>query len=187
MTPDGPDDDARAFQEAVRGARPLDEGHGRRVPVDPARPGPAPGRARAAPTASPVASEAASGAFDVRTAGETIAGRANGVDARVLRQLKAGKVQVDATLDLHGRPRAAALPALERFVHVARDAGKRCVLVIHGRGAHSSEEGPVLKPLVWRWLEASPAAAAAVLAFASARPAQGGDGATLLLLRKPGR
>jgi DNA-nicking Smr family endonuclease len=45
----------------------------------------------------------------------------------------------------------------------------------------------VLKPLVWRWLRGSRLAAAAVLAFASAGAAQGGDGATVLLLRKPGR
>jgi DNA-nicking Smr family endonuclease len=45
----------------------------------------------------------------------------------------------------------------------------------------------VLKPLVWRWLAASPQAAAAVLAFISARPGEGGDGATRVLLRKPSR
>ena len=61
------------------------------------------------------------------------------------------------------------------------------MLVIHGRGAHSLEAGPVLKPLVWRWLAASATSAAAVLAFASARPAEGGDGATRVLLRKPAR
>jgi DNA-nicking Smr family endonuclease len=94
---------------------------------------------------------------------------------------------VEARLDLHGRSRDEAVAALERFLELAREGGKRCVLVIHGRGAHSSDDAPVLKPLVWRWLAASSIAAASVLAFASARPAEGGDGATRVLLRKPAR
>jgi DNA-nicking Smr family endonuclease len=104
-----------------------------------------------------------------------------------VRRLRAGDPGVEARLDLHGHGREAALTALERFVEAARADGRRALLIIHGRGAHSSNDGPVLKPLVWRWLASSRAAAAAVLAFASAGPAHGGDGATLILLRKPAR
>jgi DNA-nicking Smr family endonuclease len=45
----------------------------------------------------------------------------------------------------------------------------------------------VLRPAVWEWLTTSPAARAAVMALASARPEHGGDGATAVLLRKPRR
>jgi DNA-nicking Smr family endonuclease len=187
VTKRGGEDDARAFEEAMRGARPLPAEARRKhaLPSPPAR-GPAPRAAHARAATSidvetPFEPSAAGGAFRIETRGEA---RGSGVDARAFRALKAGDTAVEARLDLHGLPRERALAALERFVAGASAEGRRAVLVIHGRGAHSDDARPVLKPLVWRWLAASPAAAAAVLAFTSARPAQGGDGATLLLLRR---
>jgi DNA-nicking Smr family endonuclease len=186
---DGADDDARAFAEAMRGAKPLEPDGRGRVPGRPAPArGGAPRRVGGAPADVDLERPlGAGGAFAIETTGESIAARAPGVDARRLRRLKAGEPGAEARLDLHGRAREEALRALERFIAAARDDGKRCVLVIHGRGAHSEGDAPVLKPLVWRWLADAPASAAAVLAFASARPAEGGDGATRVLLRKPER
>jgi DNA-nicking Smr family endonuclease len=180
------DDEARAFDEAVRGARPLPpEGRGRRVPAGPTNPTAPPRSARREREELARGEAPESGAFTVETAGETISGRAGGVDAQKLRELRTGRTRAEASLDLHGETREAALAMLERFVQEARAAGRRRVLVIHGRGAHSDAGGSVLKPLVWRWLRASHLAASAVLAFTSAGPAQGGDGVTVLLLRKP--
>jgi DNA-nicking Smr family endonuclease len=196
----GGDDDEAAFAEAMRGAKPLaatGEDRGRVPLAPPPKHGPPP-RSAGGPRAS-AGAEAAdaflgtpealtdSDTFEIATMGDAIEARASGVDAKLLRKLKAGDPRAEARLDLHGRSRAEALAALERFVAAAREQGRRCVLVIHGRGAHSSDDAPVLKPLVWRWLAASPQAAASVLAFVSARPGEGGDGATRVLLRKPGR
>lgn len=187
------DDDALAFAEAMRGAKPLPAAVRAPLPAAPrpraAPPGPGRLAARSRPEAyeAPLEGLTQSSAFAVETTGGSIEGRGRGVDVKLLRRLKAGEVTVEARLDLHGHARADALDALERFFERARAEGKRCLLVIHGRGAHSQDDAPVLKPLVWRWLAASPASAFAVLAFASARPGQGGDGATLVLLRKPGR
>jgi DNA-nicking Smr family endonuclease len=185
-------DDADAFAEAMRGAKPLASDERGRVAVRPAPKGPPPRHTPGAaprPDAfdGPAETLGDSATFEVTTLGETIEARGVGVDIKLLRRLKAGEPRVEARLDLHGRSREEALGALERFLELARGDGKRCVLVIHGRGAHSHDDAPVLKPLVWRWLATAPAAAAAVLAFASARPAEGGDGATRLLLRRPGR
>jgi DNA-nicking Smr family endonuclease len=181
-------DDARAFDEAMRGARPLPpEGHGRRVPVGPAHTEAPPRSARREREELARGEAPDNGAFAVEAVGETISGRAGGVDAQKVRELRSGRARVQATLDLHGEERDAALAALERFVDRSRAGGRRCVLVVHGRGAHSSEGSSVLKPLVWRWIRSSRLAASAILAFASAGAAQGGDGATVLLLRKPGR
>jgi DNA-nicking Smr family endonuclease len=197
----GDDDDAHAFAEAMRGAKPLaaaGEDRGR-IPLAPEPKHGPPPRTAGGPRA-PAGAEAAdaflvgpadaltdSDTFEIATVGEAIEARARGVDVKLLRRLKAGDPRAEARLDLHGRSRAEALAALERFVAGAREQGRRCVLVIHGRGAHSSDDAPVIKPLVWRWLAASAQAAAAVLAFASARPGEGGDGATRVLLRKPSR
>jgi DNA-nicking Smr family endonuclease len=57
--------------------------------------------------------------------------------------------------------------------------------VIHGRGQHSAAE-PVLKRQLPDWLTAPPLAAH-VLAFSPAPTRLGGAGATLVLLRRPGR
>jgi DNA-nicking Smr family endonuclease len=176
----GDDDDDRAFAEAMRGAMPLDPAERRRraQPVPPSSTAAAstrPGR--------PVAGDE-TGAFRVASSGESIAGRAAGIDARLLRRLRAGDYPIEATLDLHGRRAAAVGGALERLVAAAQAQGRRCVLVVHGRGQRSPAGEPVLKPAVWQWLTSSPAARAAVMAFCSARPEQGGSGATLLLLRR---
>jgi DNA-nicking Smr family endonuclease len=189
MTKDPGDDDAQAFEEAMRDARPLARGHAR----VPARPAPATGAPRAARERSESAKllaaegELESAAFALTHEGERIEGRAPGVDARTVRRLKSGEPRVEARLDLHGRAREAALDELERFVRSSRASGRRALLIIHGRGANTPDGRAVLKPLVWRWLSSSRAAGAAVLAFVSAPPAQGGDGATLVLLRKPDR
>jgi DNA-nicking Smr family endonuclease len=179
--------DARAFEEAMRGARPLAPDGARRVPPGPAHAAAPPRDARREREELARGEAHDSGAFTVETMGERISGRAAGVDARHLRDLRSGRLRIEATLDLHGEARDAALAALERFVETARSGGRRCVLIVHGRGAHSADGGSVLKPLVWRWLAGARLAASSVLAFSSAGPAQGGDGATALLLRKPGR
>jgi len=167
----GPDDgdDAEAFAEATRDAKPLAAGPKARVPLGPTARGGAPRAPRTAPV-------------------EAREAPARGGDAKLARALAAGEPRVEARLDLHGRPRREAEDALARFVSAARGRGARCLLVIHGRGAHSEADAPVLRPLVRRWLaERSKAAADAVLAFAPAPAAEGGEGATRVLLRKPAR
>ena len=108
---------------------------------------------------------------------------ASGIDRRVLKRLRAGQFPVEAELDLHGRSRERAREDLLRFVARVRDEGKRCVLVIHGRGLGSGPEGAVLPAMVRETLAEGPLRRH-VLAFTSAPPAMGGDGALLVLLRR---
>lgn len=123
------------------------------------------------------------GQFDIADTGEYVEGLAEGIDRRLLRQLKRGDYAIQAHLDLHGLTAEEARPEVERFVDGARAAGKRCVLVIHGRG-HGSKDGiPVLKERMKVWLQRG-RLSKAVLAFCTARPADGGAGAVYLLLRK---
>jgi DNA-nicking Smr family endonuclease len=76
-----------------------------------------------------------------------------------------------------------AKEALVRFVFDARSRGKRCVLIVHGRGLHSKDQIPVLKASLQTWLSHGKLAER-VLAFTSARPHDGGAGAVYVLLRK---
>ncbi len=84
-------------------------------------------------------------------------------------------------IDLHRRRADEALQYLAMMLEMHRRRGTREVLVVHGRGLHSSGGAPVLGPLVRRWLGEHPELAA------SHRPAPrdwGGEGAVVVVLRR---
>jgi DNA-nicking Smr family endonuclease len=124
--------------------------------------------------------------FDLSDSDEYVEGRVAGLDPDVVRKLRRGEYAVQGHVDLHGMTREQAKGAVEAFLRRARGAGKRCVLVVHGRGLHSKDQLPVLKDALRTWL-ATGRFARHVLAFASARPADGGAGAIYVLLRRAGR
>ena len=103
-----------------------------------------------------------------------------GIQNAVLRKLRKGQYRIGAEIDLHGMSAVVALEALTRFLRQAQNSSSRCVRVIHGKGHRSSNHGPVLKPLVCKWLSKRDE----VLAFSSARPMDGGTGALYVLLRR---
>jgi DNA-nicking Smr family endonuclease len=114
---------------------------------------------------------------------EYIEAAVRSLDPRVVRRLRHGHFAVEARLDLHGMTAAQARPEMDRFVLEAVRAGRRVVLVVHGRGLHSKDHLPVLKERLKAWLTRS-ALALHVLAFVSAIPSDGGVGALYVLLRK---
>ncbi len=124
--------------------------------------------------------------FDLADSDEFIEGRAAGIDAAVARKLRKGEYAVQGHIDLHGLTRGEAKQAVDRFLRTARAEGKRCVLLVHGRGMHSRDQVPVLKEALRTWL-ATARFARHVLAFATARPQDGGAGALYVLLRRAGR
>jgi len=121
--------------------------------------------------------------FDLADGDEFFEGRVAGIDANLVRKLRKGEFAVQGHVDLHGMTREEAKAALEAYVFQARHSGKRCVLVVHGRGLHSKDQVPVLKEAVKRWMSTA-RFAEHVLAFATARPHDGGAGAVYLLLRR---
>ena len=107
-------------------------------------------------------------------------GRAGGIDRRSAIRLRRGRLPIEATLDLHGLTQRAAFDRLCDFIAGAESAGKRCVLVITGKGLSS---GGVLRDQVPRWLNLAPNRAR-VLAFDYARQHHGGAGALYVLLKR---
>ena len=169
------EDDRRAFREAMNGVRPLPA----REPVATApRPRAVARFARAEdrevlresllPPADPA----------LLDTGEELTYRRPGVREDVLRRLRRGQFAVAAEIDLHGLGRHAAHEALRQFISEAATRSLGCVRVIHGKGRGSGPRGPVLKHVVNHWLRRMDD----VLAFASARPVDGGTGAVCVLL-----
>lgn len=115
---------------------------------------------------------------------EYMEGRAPGVTKELLRRLREGRIAYSRVLDLHGLTVAEAEVVFHRFLRECLFRGDRCVLVVHGRGL-SSPRGPVLKEKVRFWLERGPLRRH-ILAYASARPCDGGPGATYVLLTRKG-
>jgi len=70
---------------------------------------------------------------------------------------------------------------LQSFLQKARRCGHRCLLVVHGRGLHSLGKAPVLKQKLVQWLTRG-FLRKEIVAFCSARPHDGGVGATYVLL-----
>jgi DNA-nicking Smr family endonuclease len=172
------DDERSAVEQALAGVKPLAD-RDARVPLRRAKP--APGARATRKSDDPDEAEVAS-SFTIVTSGERVEGLAPGIDRAWLRRLRAGEMRPEERVDLHGLHAREAQRTVRRTLVAAYDAGKRCVLVVHGRGTHSPE-GPVLRAFLLRWLTES-RTAPLVMAFASARPADGGAGATYVLLRR---
>jgi DNA-nicking Smr family endonuclease len=169
------DDDLRAFREAMSGVRPLPA----REPAA-GSPKPRPEARFARADQREVLRESLLPPIDpaLLDTGEELAFRRPGVGADVLRRLRRGQFAVAAEIDLHGLGRHAAHEALRQFITEAVALGQGCVRVIHGKGRGSGQRGPVLKHVVNHWLRRMDD----VLAFASARPVDGGTGAAYVLL-----
>jgi len=169
------DDDRRAFREAMSGVRPLPPRE--RVPSRPA-PGAVARFARADAEQALRESLLPPGDPAVLDTGEELAFRRPWIREDVLRRLRRGEFALTAEADLHGLGRHAAHAALREFVAESVARGAACVRVIHGKGRGSGPSGPVLKHVVNHWLRRMED----VVAFASARPVDGGTGAVYVLL-----
>ena len=177
------DDDDASFAAAMADVRPLR----RESRVD----APAPAAARIRPVVDDDAEALAvlsdlvtgNGVFDISDSSEYVEGAVVGLDPRILKRLRNGEFAYQAILDLHGMTAAAARVEVERFIMGASAAGHRGVLIVHGRGRGSKDNVPVLKERLKSWL-ARGRIGRSILAFTSARPADGGAGALYVLLRR---
>jgi DNA-nicking Smr family endonuclease len=170
------DDDARLFREAIGPVRELTPAD---LPPPVARPAPHPHMFEADEAAVP--RELLDMAFDpaLLEIGEELSYLRDGYPPKLLKQLKRGQFSVQDDIDLHQMNTAAAQVTIIEFLAEARRAGLRCVRIVHGKGLRSRAAGPVLKGLTDRMLRRRDD----VIAFASARPMQGGTGAVIVLLK----
>jgi DNA-nicking Smr family endonuclease len=115
-------------------------------------------------------------------------GQAPGLDKSTHDKLRRGQLPIQGKLDLHGMDRARAHGALIRFLENAAAQGRRCVLVVTGKGGQREANGRpgergVLQSEVPRWLNEA-ALRPLILAFTPAQPRHGGAGALYVYLRR---
>ena len=110
-------------------------------------------------------------------------GTTTGLDKRNAKKLRKGQHTIEGQLDLHGMTQACAHVAINNFIEVSYIAGKRCVLIITGKGLKKDGAVGVLRLAVPRWLNEKPNRSR-VLAFFFATPKDGGEGALYVMLKR---
>lgn len=120
--------------------------------------------------------------FVVADTAEYVEGIGYNVNREVAKRLHKGEFSLQGHIDLHGLTVEHARQVFEHFLKESIAAGKRMVLIVHGRGL-SSPAAPILKSKVIEWLTTGPWRKW-LMAFTSARLCDGGTGATYVLLRK---
>jgi len=104
----------------------------------------------------------------------------NGVQQKILTQLKKGQYPYQTKIDLHGCTIHEAGIRLQNTLKNAAANQYRCILVVHGKGKGSLANKPAIKSHVNLWLRETDN----VLAFHSALPKHGGTGAVYVLLKR---
>ncbi|WP_240223244.1 DNA endonuclease SmrA [Rheinheimera hassiensis] len=104
----------------------------------------------------------------------------DGVQDGVYRNLRLGKYQLDATLNLLGKSLSDARRELFFFLEDCHKRGIRTLLIQHGMGRNSKPHPAILRSYVFKWLPQI----ATVLACNTAQKQHGGYSATYVLLQK---
>jgi DNA-nicking Smr family endonuclease len=116
------------------------------------------------------------------------------LDKKVVKNIRKGKIIIDARLDLHGMTQDRAEVALKNFVMRCFNQHKKCVLVITGKGTNSKADDDVfsskrggvgiLKSRFPDWIS-KPPLNSLVSGYSEAGQSHGGAGAYYLYLKKP--
>jgi len=120
--------------------------------------------------------------FDLTYTDEYVEGQTRGLSPSLMEHLRAGRVPYQDHLDLHGYTLSQAEAAVTRFILDSVALGRNCLLLVHGRGLGSQDGIPVLKRFLETFLVRG-LARKYILAFTTARPIDGGLGASYILLR----
>lgn len=112
-----------------------------------------------------------------------------GVDKATMRKFKHEGFKTEAVLDLHGFTENEAFEKVDCFIAKCYNEGKRCVVIITGKGQTIIENDDifttkgVLRRLVPQWLE-MPRIRAMILVYKHTSDKLGGSGALYILLKR---
>ncbi len=111
--------------------------------------------------------------------GEELLYLRQGQSPDVLSKLRRGFWVVQAQIDLHGLISDEAREYVAEFLGSCKKRNVRCVRIVHGKGLGSRNREPVLKHKLRNWLMQKDE----VIAYAQAKPEDGGSGAVIVLLK----
>ncbi|MDR0620941.1 MAG: Smr/MutS family protein [Deltaproteobacteria bacterium] len=120
--------------------------------------------------------------FDFSATDELMEAQAKGLSPEIMRRLKRGLIPFQDHLDVHGFSLPEATEAINAFIVRSVGLGRKCLLLIHGRGHRSPDGIPIIKGNLEQLLLRGPIKKH-ILAFTTARPIDGGSGASYILLR----
>lgn len=111
------------------------------------------------------------------------------LDGRTDARLRRGQMPIEARIDLHGNTQDEAHGRLNDFVLRAQSQGKRCVLVITGKGSsrrmteYGEERSGVLRQKLPLWLSMAPLRGLVLKCYPAVQR-DGGTGAWYLYLKR---
>ena len=111
--------------------------------------------------------------------GEELLYLRTGQSPDVLSKLRRGHWVIQAQIDLHGLISDEAREYVAGFLNHCKKSNIRCVRIVHGKGLGSRNREPVLKHKLRNWLMQKDE----VIAYAQAKPEDGGSGAVIVLLK----
>lgn len=172
-------EDQAAFQAAMAGVAALPAPNQVFHPAAPVSPWPRKNRENTDNTTAQLHDTLSDHEPDDYTGAEDLSYLRAGMPSQTLRKLRRGHWAVQAQLDLHGMNSDDARRSVSQFIAECRQFDIRCVRIVHGKGFGSVNGEPVLKRKLRNWLIQKED----VLAFCQARPADGGSGAAIVLLK----
>jgi DNA-nicking Smr family endonuclease len=111
--------------------------------------------------------------------GEELLYLRTGQSPDVMSKLRRGFWVVQAHIDLHGLISDEARMYVAEFLADCKKRNIRCVRIVHGKGLGSRNREPILKHKLRNWLMQKDE----VIAYAQAKPEDGGSGAVIVLLK----
>jgi DNA-nicking Smr family endonuclease len=112
-----------------------------------------------------------------------------GIDKATLRKFKKEEFAIEAVLDLHGLTEDEAFERVDNFIPQCYNQGKRCVVIVTGKGLSVHENDDIFTPKgilrkqVPQWLN-MPRLRGMILVYKHPTERLGGQGALYILLRR---
>jgi len=105
----------------------------------------------------------------------------SGIQNRLFKRLRQGKLLITEEVDLHGLSLKQAKQVLLEFIQLVYPMEGCCVCIVHGKNNRSQPgQAPIMKQHVNYWLQQHPR----VLAYHSAQPRHGGTGSVYAILKR---
>ncbi|MBR1600939.1 MAG: Smr/MutS family protein [Alphaproteobacteria bacterium] len=112
-----------------------------------------------------------------------------GIDKSTLKKFKQENFKIDAVLDLHGLNEDEAFVKVDSFIPQCYNQGKRCIIIITGKGLTIRENEDIFTPKgilrrqVPQWLN-MPRLRGMILVYKHPSERLGGSGALYILLKR---